>query len=53
MMRLRALLQMEKLISAGKVVIAGGAWSQAFGDQLGVHIPVEPQRGQIIHLGLG
>ncbi|MCE2434616.1 MAG: FAD-dependent oxidoreductase, partial [Candidatus Latescibacteria bacterium] len=32
-------------ISAGKVVIAGGAWS--------VHIPVEPQRGQIIHLGLG
>ena len=40
-------------ISAGKVVIAGGAWSQAFGDQLGVHIPVEPQRGQIIHLGLG
>ncbi len=38
-------------ISAGKVVIAGGAWSQTFGDQLGVHIPVEPQRGQIIHLG--
>jgi D-amino-acid dehydrogenase len=39
-------------IEAGKVAIAGGAWSQAFGDQLGVEIPVAPQRGQIIHLGL-
>jgi D-amino-acid dehydrogenase len=39
-------------LSAGKVVIAGGAWSQAFGVQLGVEIPVAPQRGQIIHLGL-
>jgi len=34
------------------VVIAGGAWSGAFGEQLGVQIPVAPQRGQIIHLGL-
>lgn len=39
-------------IRAGKVAIAGGAWSKAFGKQLGVHIPVEPQRGQIIHLQL-
>ena len=39
-------------ISAGDVVIAGGAWSHAFGLQLGVQIPVEPQRGQIIHLGM-
>jgi D-amino-acid dehydrogenase len=39
-------------LSAGKLVIAGGAWSQAFGAQLGVEIPVAPQRGQIIHLGL-
>jgi D-amino-acid dehydrogenase len=39
-------------LSAGKFVIAGGAWSQAFGVQLGVEIPVAPQRGQIIHLGL-
>ena len=39
-------------ISAAGVVIAGGAWSHAFGHQLGVRIPVEPQRGQIIHLGL-
>jgi D-amino-acid dehydrogenase len=39
-------------IRAGAVAIAGGAWSDAFGKQLGVTIPVAPQRGQIIHLGL-
>ena len=38
--------------TAGHVAIAGGAWSRAFGMQLGIEIPVEPQRGQIIHLGL-
>ena len=36
--------------TAGAVLIAGGAWSTAFGSQLGVQIPVAPQRGQIIHL---
>lgn len=39
-------------ISAGAVAIAGGAWSDALGAQLGVTIPVAPQRGQIVHLGL-
>ena len=39
-------------VFAGAVAIAGGAWSEAFGAQLGVTIPVAPQRGQIIHLGL-
>jgi len=39
-------------IAAGAVAIAGGAWTEAFGRQLGVAIPVAPQRGQIIHLGL-
>lgn len=37
-------------IHAGKVIIAGGAWSSRFGDQVGAQIPVEPKRGQIIHL---
>lgn len=37
---------------ADATIIAGGAWSPAFGAQLGVQIPVEPQRGQIIHLAL-
>lgn len=40
------------LIMANVVVLAGGAWSQSFGAQLGVGIPIEPQRGQIIHLAL-
>ncbi len=37
---------------AGAVAIAGGAWSSHFARQLGVDIPVVPQRGQILHLGL-
>jgi D-amino-acid dehydrogenase len=37
------------VLSAGSVVIAGGAWSPNFGQQLGIQIPVAPQRGQIIH----
>jgi D-amino-acid dehydrogenase len=42
----------SETVNAGSIAIAGGAWSQAFGQQLGVQIPVEPQRGQIIHLTL-
>ena len=41
-----------EIVHAGAVAIAGGAWSEAFGKQLGIGIPVAPQRGQIIHLGL-
>jgi D-amino-acid dehydrogenase len=37
-------------VSARVVAITGGAWSNAFGEQLGIRIPVAPQRGQIIHL---
>ncbi|HEX9821477.1 MAG TPA: FAD-dependent oxidoreductase [Methylomirabilota bacterium] len=40
-------------VAAPAVALAGGAWSETFGKQLGVSIPVAPQRGQIIHLGLG
>ena len=32
------------------VVIAGGAWSGRFGATLGLSIPVDPQRGQIVHV---
>jgi D-amino-acid dehydrogenase len=39
-------------LSCGAVVIAGGAWSQTFGRQLGVFIPVEPVKGQIVHMQL-
>ncbi|WP_435175476.1 NAD(P)/FAD-dependent oxidoreductase [Halorussus sp. AFM4] len=43
----------EGTIETAAAVVAGGAWSPAFGDQLGVELPVEPQRGQIAHLDLG
>jgi D-amino-acid dehydrogenase len=42
----------DDTVSAGVVAIAGGAWSEAFGKQLRISIPVSPQRGQIIHLAL-
>lgn len=37
-------------IDADRVVVAGGAWSSAFGDDLGLELPVFPMRGQILHL---
>lgn len=40
----------ETTAAAGAVIIAGGAWSPRFGEELGVTIPIEPQRGQIAHL---
>lgn len=39
-------------LRAGATALAGGAWSSGFGMQLGIDIPVAPQRGQIIHLAL-
>lgn len=39
-------------VSCGAVAIAGGAWSQTFGRQLGVPIPVGPVKGQIVHMQL-
>jgi len=41
----------ERLV-ADAVVLAGGAWSEALGSGLGVPVPVSPQRGQILHLGV-
>ena len=39
-------------IACGHVVLAAGAWSKRLGRSLDIDIPVEPQRGQIVHLGL-
>jgi D-amino-acid dehydrogenase len=39
----------ETLLAA-HVIIAGGAWSGAFGEPLGIDLPIGPMRGQIIHL---
>ncbi len=42
----------EGPVAAGAVVIAGGAWSSGFAEQLGVDLPVSPMKGQIIHMSL-
>ena len=37
-------------VRAGAVALAAGAWSGAFAETLGIEIPIEPQRGQLVHL---
>jgi D-amino-acid dehydrogenase len=39
-------------LDCSAVVVAGGAWSPAFAEQLGVGLGVRPMRGQILHLGV-
>ncbi len=39
-------------LSAGAVLLAAGAWSADLAATLGFSLPIEPQRGQIIHLSL-
>ncbi len=50
--RITGVMVETRKLEAKNVIIAGGAWSSQFGRQLGIQIPVHPQRGQIIHLGL-
>ena len=50
--RIIGVMTEEGAFYAEKVVVAGGAWSQAYGMQLGIRIPVEPQRGQIMHFSM-
>ncbi|WP_420631421.1 NAD(P)/FAD-dependent oxidoreductase [Candidatus Leptofilum sp.] len=42
----------HEIYPADSVAIAGGAWTPEFEGQLGIRIPVQPHRGQIIHLRL-
>jgi glycine oxidase len=42
----------DEILSAEKVVIANGPWSQFAGEWIGLDIPVIPLRGQIVHLDL-
>jgi D-amino-acid dehydrogenase len=37
-------------IDGESVVVAGGAWSPEFAGDLGYEVPIEPMRGQILHL---
>jgi D-amino-acid dehydrogenase len=39
-------------VAGAAVLVAGGAWSPALGDRLGVRLPVVPERGEIAHLHL-
>lgn len=39
-------------VSAGTVVVAGGAWTPALSAPLGLSLPVTPTRGQIVHVRL-
>jgi D-amino-acid dehydrogenase len=39
-------------LSCGAVAVAGGAWSRELEPQLGTAIPVEPLKGQIVHLAV-
>jgi D-amino-acid dehydrogenase len=39
-----------ELLRADVVIVAAGAWSAELCRPLGVHLEVEPQRGQILHL---
>ena len=39
-------------VSAGQILICGGAWSADTGHQLGVFLDLYPQRGQILHIDM-
>ncbi|MCF7617080.1 FAD-binding oxidoreductase [Bacillus sonorensis] len=41
-----------RLMSADAVILAGGAWTNQLLQPLGIRLPLEPQRGQIVHLKL-
>ena len=40
----------DERVDCEAVVVAGGAWSPEFADALGYEVPIEPMRGQILHL---
>jgi len=42
----------ERMLGARAVLVAGGAWTPALGDRLGVSLPVVAERGEIAHLRL-
>lgn len=48
--RVEAVTVGSERLAAGTVLVAGGAWSVALGQALGVSLSVFPQRGQILHL---
>jgi D-amino-acid dehydrogenase len=51
--RVKGVTVAGELIEADAVVAAAGAWTAAFAEPAGVTVRVVPQRGQIVHIGLG
>ncbi|MEE2778131.1 MAG: FAD-dependent oxidoreductase [Acidobacteriota bacterium] len=45
-----AAVEAEGVHHCRSLAIAGGAWTSPLVDPLGCHLPVAPQRGQIVHL---
>jgi len=50
--RLRGVSAGNDLIEGDSVILAAGAWAAALLQPLGIALPIEPQRGQIVHLRL-
>ncbi|WP_433340888.1 NAD(P)/FAD-dependent oxidoreductase [Streptomyces sp. CA-253872] len=50
--RVRGAVVDGERLDADAVVVAAGAWAPAVLEPVGVHVPVAPQRGQIVHLAL-
>lgn len=48
--RLRAVSVEGRRLETDAVVVAGGAWTPAVAERLGMRLPVRPLRGQIVHL---
>jgi D-amino-acid dehydrogenase len=46
----RGVITSEGTVTAGALVVAGGAWSDQTAAMLGTALPVTPLKGQIIHL---
>jgi glycine oxidase len=39
---------LDRSLSAGTVILAAGAWTRFFGQQLGVELPTRPAKGQVL-----
>lgn len=48
--RVRGVVINDEQHLADHVVIAAGAWSERFASQIKLNIPIQPMRGQVVHL---
>ncbi len=50
--RVRGVNTRDEMIEADGIVVTAGAWAVTLLQPLGIALPIEPQRGQIVHLRL-